>query len=79
MIVCSAFLFAPLTAVHAAALSGFGFELARADYGKIPKRSNRNLQKIAGGGRVAIKTLHPRSGFGFILAVPDSRQLSCPP
>jgi hypothetical protein len=45
MILCSAFLFAPLAAVNATSLFGFGFEPAHADYGKFLKRSNRNLKK----------------------------------
>jgi hypothetical protein len=48
MILCSAFLFAPLAAVNAASLFGFGFEPAHADYGKFLKRSNRNLKKREG-------------------------------
>ena len=46
MILCSAFLFAPLAAVNATKYFGFAFELARADYGKFSKRSNRNLKKM---------------------------------
>ena len=78
MILCSTFLFAPLAAVNAARLFGFGFEPAHADYGKFPERSNRNLKKMRKLFPPANKTLHPASGFGFILPCRDSRKPSRP-
>ena len=78
MILCSAFLFAPLAAVNAAKYFSFAFELARADYGKLSKRSNRNLKKNGCLLPAVIKILHPAPGFGFILPCRDSRKLSRP-
>jgi len=78
MILCSAFLFAPLATVNAARFSGFGFEPAGADYGKFPEWSNRNLKKNGCQFPAVIKILHPASGFGFILLCRDSRQPSRP-
>jgi hypothetical protein len=78
MILCSAFLFAPLATVNTARFPGFGFEPARADYGKIPEWSNRNLKKNGCRLPAAIKILHPAPGFGFILPCRDSRKPSRP-
>jgi hypothetical protein len=77
MILCSAFLFAPLAAVNTTRLFGFGFEPAHADYGKFPERSNRNRKKKK-SFPPANKTLHPAPGFGFILPCRDSRKPSRP-
>jgi hypothetical protein len=57
---------------------GFGRGPARADYGKLSKRSNRNLKKMRHLLPAVIKILHPTAGFGFILLCRDSRKLSRP-
>jgi hypothetical protein len=77
MILCSAFLFAPLATINATRRFGFGFEPARADYGKFLNRSNRNLKKKSGLSPANI-ILHPAPGFGFILLCRDSRKPSRP-
>jgi hypothetical protein len=77
MILCSAFLFAPLAAVNATSLFGFGFEPAHADYGKFLKRSNRNLKKEKVSPPANI-LLRPAPGFGFILPCRDSHKPSRP-
>jgi hypothetical protein len=78
MILCSAFLFAPLAAINATRLFGFGCEPAHADYGKFPGRSNRNRKKMRNLSPPANKTLHPAPGFGFILPCRDRRKPSRP-
>jgi len=77
MILCSAFLFASLAATFAAKFSWFclRWPVARADYGKFPLWSNRNLKKMAWPVN---KTLRPASGFGFILLCGDSCKPSRP-
>jgi hypothetical protein len=47
MILCSAFPFALFVGTNVTGFSGFAFELVRADYGKMSKRSNRNHKKMA--------------------------------
>jgi hypothetical protein len=76
MILYSAFLFAPLANAAAARFSGFVFVLARADYVKFLKWSNRFLKKFGCLPSAFIKILHPAPGFGFILPCRDSRKPS---
>jgi hypothetical protein len=78
MILCSAFLFAPLAAVNAASRFGFGFEPAHADYGKFLKRSNRNLKKRERFSAGQYIILRPAPGFGFILPCRDGHKPSRP-
>jgi hypothetical protein len=79
MILCSAFLFAPLAAVNTTGLFGFGFEPAHADLitGNSPNGQTEIVKKKK-SFPPANKTLHPAPGFGFILPCRDSRKPSRP-